>query len=72
MLLLGRGAGELAFRETPQERAQVLIASLEDAMLIARTYGDDARFHFVAKHLQTELAPAGTRLSVWMTPMPNR
>jgi TetR/AcrR family transcriptional repressor of nem operon len=63
LLLAGRGAGELAFRETPQERARVLIGSLEGAMLLARTYSDEVRFRFVAKHLLTELAPAGTRLS---------
>jgi TetR/AcrR family transcriptional repressor of nem operon len=63
VLLAGRGTGELAFRETPQERARVLVGALEGAMLIARTYSDDARFRGVARHLLTELAPAGTRLS---------
>jgi len=72
VLLNGRRARELAFRETPQERARVLIGSLEGAMLIARAYGDDARFRFVAKHLLTELVQASKRLSVWMTPMPNQ
>jgi TetR/AcrR family transcriptional repressor of nem operon len=60
VLLAGRGAGELAFLETPQARARVLLGSLEGAMLIARTYGDDARFRGVAKHLLTGLAAAGT------------
>ena len=53
----GRRAGEIAFEEAPQERARVLLGTLEGALLIARTYGDDSRFRSVAKHLLRELAP---------------
>jgi TetR/AcrR family transcriptional repressor of nem operon len=63
LLLAGRGAGEFVFRDTPKEVARVLIGSLEGAMLIARTYCDDARFRFVAKHLLAGLVPVGGRVS---------
>jgi TetR/AcrR family transcriptional regulator, transcriptional repressor for nem operon len=53
----GRSAREIAFRESPRERARVLVGTLEGAMLLARAYGDDKRFQGVARHLLTELAP---------------
>jgi TetR/AcrR family transcriptional regulator, transcriptional repressor for nem operon len=53
----GRRAGEITFEEAPQERARVLLGTLEGALLIARTYGDDSRFRSVAKHLLRALAP---------------
>ena len=53
----GLGAGEFVLRESPQERARVLLSTLEGAMLIARAYADDTRFQAVAEHLLTALMP---------------
>ncbi len=36
----GRRAGTIGFRESPKERARLLLGALEGAMLVARTYGD--------------------------------
>lgn len=38
----------VAFKETPSERARMLVAALEGAMLLARSYGEPARFQAVA------------------------
>jgi TetR/AcrR family transcriptional repressor of nem operon len=58
VLAEGLRAYEITFKESPQERARVLLSTLEGAMLIARAYGDDGRFRSVAKHLLIDLAPA--------------
>ncbi len=52
----GRQAQEITFRDSPRERARVLLGTLEGAMLIARTYSDEGRFRSVAKHLLADLA----------------
>jgi TetR/AcrR family transcriptional repressor of nem operon len=51
----GRIAGELCFRGTPQERAELLVGALEGAMLVARSYNDDKRFRCTAAHLLADL-----------------
>jgi TetR/AcrR family transcriptional regulator, transcriptional repressor for nem operon len=55
----GRCAGTLAFRETPKQRARLLLGTLEGAMLVARTYGDTKRFQAAARSaLADVIAPA--------------
>jgi TetR/AcrR family transcriptional repressor of nem operon len=51
----GRRAGLLEFHQPAQERARVLVGALEGAMLVARTYGDAARFRAVAQHVLEDL-----------------
>lgn len=51
----GRRAGELAFKEPPQERARIVLETLEGAMLVARSYGDGRRFLSAAEHLLADL-----------------
>ena len=62
----GREAGMLRFSGLPEEAARLLVAALEGAMLVARSYGDVARFESSAKRLLDDLKPsvgqfAGTR-----------
>jgi TetR/AcrR family transcriptional repressor of nem operon len=58
----GRGARELAFRGAPVEQARLLLAALEGSMLVARTYGDAARFVASAAQLLEALAqPSGPK-----------
>jgi len=52
----GRRAGELRFDGAPREQARVLLSALEGAMLVARSYGDVARFTSVAERLLAALA----------------
>jgi TetR/AcrR family transcriptional repressor of nem operon len=47
----GRAAGELHFVGTPLSAARALIAGLEGALLVARTYGDPKRFSATARDL---------------------
>ena len=61
--LAGQGAPGRApgpgdhLRDSPRERARVLLGTLEGAMLIARTYSDEGRdIRSVAKHLLADLA----------------
>jgi TetR/AcrR family transcriptional repressor of nem operon len=51
----GRKAGTLRFAGEPAVVAQALVGSLEGAMLLARSYGDVARFETVATRLIAEL-----------------
>jgi TetR/AcrR family transcriptional repressor of nem operon len=51
----GRRTGVLEFHQPAQERARVLVGALEGAMLVARTYGDAARFRAVAQHVLEDL-----------------
>jgi TetR/AcrR family transcriptional regulator, transcriptional repressor for nem operon len=51
----GRQAGLLEFHQPAQERARVLVGALEGGMLVARTYGDAARFRAVAQHVLKDL-----------------
>jgi TetR/AcrR family transcriptional repressor of nem operon len=52
----GRKAGTLHFSGAPSETARVLVASLEGAMLVARSYADTARFDSAARRLVAQLA----------------
>jgi hypothetical protein len=57
----GRQEGSLRFGGTPEEMARVLLGALEGAMLVARSYGDPARFEDAARRLIADLrseAPA--------------
>ena len=54
----GREAGELKFSGPAEEAARLLVAALEGAMLVARSYGDVARFEASAKRLLDDLKPS--------------
>ncbi len=51
--LLGQGATDhtLVFTGSPDDVAQSILSTLEGAMLVARPYGDVARFDATASHL---------------------
>lgn len=51
----GRREGTVRFDGTPREEARSILAGLEGAMLVARTYGDLARFEAAASKLIREL-----------------
>jgi TetR/AcrR family transcriptional repressor of nem operon len=51
----GRKAGTLRFKGPPAVVAQSLVGSLEGAMMLARSYGEVARFEAVAERLIAEL-----------------
>ncbi len=51
----GRKAGTLRFDGSAREVAQLLLGSLEGAMLVARSYGDLARFELSSARLLDEL-----------------
>jgi TetR/AcrR family transcriptional repressor of nem operon len=60
----GRAAGTLAFSGPAPEAARMVVGALEGAMLLARPYGDSARFEAAAAQLLdglTAAAPAGRR-----------
>jgi TetR/AcrR family transcriptional repressor of nem operon len=52
----GRKAGQLKFTGAPREVARALVGSLEGAMMLARSYGQVARFNVVADRLLAELS----------------
>jgi len=52
----GRKAKELAFSGTAREVARAIVGTLEGAMMIARSYGEPARFQVVADRLLAELS----------------
>jgi TetR/AcrR family transcriptional repressor of nem operon len=54
----GRQAGELSFDGPAAEAANALTSALEGAMLLARSYGDPARFVTAADRLLRAFAPA--------------
>jgi len=56
VLEAGRGQRELAFKGRALEVARSLIGILEGAMMIARSYGEPARFQAVADRYLAELA----------------
>jgi TetR/AcrR family transcriptional repressor of nem operon len=56
----GRKAKRLRFDGSAEEAARLLVASLEGAMLVARSYGEVARFESAAERLLGELG-AGAR-----------
>ena len=51
----GRRAGSFLFKESANERARVLLGTLEGAMLVARSYCDSRRFHAAAEHVLEDL-----------------
>ena len=54
----GRGEGALRLSGSANEAAQALVSGLEGALLIARPYGDVARFQAAATRLLTSFASA--------------
>jgi TetR/AcrR family transcriptional repressor of nem operon len=52
----GRRERSLRFRGPPAELARTLVASLEGAMLVARSYGDVSRFESSAERLLGQLS----------------
>jgi TetR/AcrR family transcriptional regulator, transcriptional repressor for nem operon len=57
----GEAEGSLALDGSARQAAQALVGGLEGAMLIARPYGDPARFQTAATRLLDSLAAAGFR-----------
>jgi len=53
----GQDEGSLHLGGSPSEAARAIIGALEGAMLVARPYGDVARFQAAATQLLTGLAP---------------
>jgi TetR/AcrR family transcriptional repressor of nem operon len=53
----GKADGTLTFRGQPEEVAQGILSTLEGAMLVARPYGDLARFDAATKQLVNGLTP---------------
>src|SRR4026209_1090801 len=51
----GRKSGGLAFKGSALELARVIVGSLEGAMMLARSYGDAARFDTAAERLLASL-----------------
>ncbi|HET9978124.1 MAG TPA: TetR/AcrR family transcriptional regulator [Burkholderiaceae bacterium] len=51
----GRKAGELRFEGRPLAVAAMLVGALEGAMMLARSYGDSARFDSAAQRLLADL-----------------
>jgi TetR/AcrR family transcriptional repressor of nem operon len=51
VLAEGRAQKTLSFRGSPEEVATGILGTLEGAMLVARPYGDVARFHATARQL---------------------
>ena len=51
----GRKAGQLAFTGAPVELARMIVASLEGAMMLARSYGEPPRFDAAAERVIAEL-----------------
>jgi TetR/AcrR family transcriptional repressor of nem operon len=51
----GRRSGSFLFKESANERARVLLGTLEGAMLVARSYCDSRRFRAAAKHVLEDL-----------------
>jgi TetR/AcrR family transcriptional repressor of nem operon len=51
----GRRGRTLRFRGSPEEVARTWVASLEGAMLMARSYGDPSRFDAAAERLLDQL-----------------
>jgi TetR/AcrR family transcriptional regulator, transcriptional repressor for nem operon len=58
VLTQGRDEGSLQFTGSSRDTARMVVSGLEGAMLIARPYGDIARFQAAAANLLAGLAPA--------------
>jgi TetR/AcrR family transcriptional regulator, transcriptional repressor for nem operon len=54
----GRQDGSLRFAGSARDTARMIVGGLEGAMLVARPYGDIARFQAAAANLLAGLAPA--------------
>ena len=54
----GRADGSLQFASSARDTARMIVGSLEGAMLVARPYGDIARFQAAAANLLADLTPA--------------
>jgi TetR/AcrR family transcriptional regulator, transcriptional repressor for nem operon len=59
VLQQGRDEGSLQFTGSARDAARMIVSGLEGAMLIARPYGDIARFQAAAANLLAGLEPAG-------------
>ena len=59
VLVQGRDEGSLQFTGSARDTARMVVSGLEGAMLVARPYGDIARFQAAAANLLAGLAPAG-------------
>jgi TetR/AcrR family transcriptional repressor of nem operon len=55
VLEAGRSAGELEFEGPARDAARVIVGSLEGAMMLARSYGEPARFDTAAERLLASL-----------------
>ena len=51
----GKRKGTLHYHDSARDLAQFLVASLEGAMMLARSHGAEQRFHAVAKRLLADL-----------------
>jgi len=51
----GRKSGALEFKGSPLDLARVIVGSLEGAMMLARSYGEPARFDSAAERLIASL-----------------
>ena len=58
ILTAGRGAGELHFAGPPETQAELLLAAIEGAELVARRYGDVSRFDAIMQALLQQITPA--------------
>ena len=56
----GRAQGQLQFDGSPLEVARMLVGALEGAMMLARSWGERARFDRSAERLLNELRPSKT------------
>ena len=56
LLEAGKADGSFAYSGTTQPAAQMIVGALEGAMLVARPYGETARFEAVANLLMAELS----------------
>ena len=63
----GRADGSLHFAGSVRDTARMIVGGLEGAMLVARPYGDVARFQAAAANLLAGLAPAAEAAA--LTPM---
>lgn len=57
LLKAGKGDGTLRYRGRAEDVAQGILAALEGAMLVARPYGDVAKFDSAARQLLRGLTP---------------
>jgi TetR/AcrR family transcriptional repressor of nem operon len=63
LLAAGRATGELRFTGEPAEVAQLLVGSLEGGMLVARSFGEPARFQAITERLVAGLLTDDPRLN---------